>query len=379
MSERIAGFAVHPVALPFRRAYLTATGRIERREMAVVEIRGESGARGWGDAVPMSLRGGPGLARLVADLRAAEALLTETAIEDGSPRDAVASITALPAALRRGGAAAGAAAAVEVALFDLAGKLTGMAVHELLGSVEARPVECNGTVGADPPHDAAAGARALAEAGFRVIKVKVGDGASVADDIARMLAVRAAVGPDVGLRIDANRAYTPAQAIELLGEPGLDLELAEQPCESLPELRTVREGSSVPVVADESVNDVAQARAAIGADACDAVTVKLAKVGGPSAALEIAATGPTYLSSALDGVIGIAAAIHAAQALGAPRAARSRAFPTGLAHGLATSALFSDNVADAGGFTGPSIAAPDGPGLGVEVDAAALRRLRIEG
>ena len=93
---------------------------------------------------------------------------------------------------------------------------------------------------------------------------------------------------------------------------------------------------------------------------------------GPHAALAIAADPlPSYLSSALDSALGIAAAAHTVQAMPA------RGFAAGLAHGLATSTLFADNVADDGPYSGPEIEAGAAPGLGVEVDEAAIERLRL--
>jgi L-alanine-DL-glutamate epimerase-like enolase superfamily enzyme len=80
---------------------------------------------------------------------------------------------------------------------------------------------------------------------------------------------------------------------------------------------------------------------------------------------------PSYLSSALDSAIGIAAAAHTVQAM------ERRDFAAGLAHGLATSALFADNVADDGALSGPEIAIADRPGLGIDVDEAAIGRLRL--
>ncbi len=80
---------------------------------------------------------------------------------------------------------------------------------------------------------------------------------------------------------------------------------------------------------------------------------------------------PSYLSSALDSALGVAAGAHAVQAL------PPREFATGLAHGLATSALFTDNVADDGFLRGPSIEIGDRPGLGVDVDEDAIERLRL--
>ncbi len=128
---------------------------------------------------------------------------------------------------------------------------------------------------------------------------------------------------------------------------------------------------SVPVVADESVSTLEEAELAVSLGACDAATLKLSKVGGTLEALRIAAVVPSYLSSALDGPLGIAAALHAAQAL--PRAG----FAAGLAHGLGTLEMFAGTYADHEGLYGPSLLPPDAPGLGVEIDEARLEQLRI--
>ena len=101
-------------------------------------------------------------------------------------------------------------------------------------------------------------------------------------------------------------------------------------------------------------------------------TVKLAKVGGVGSAREIAGVLPVYLSSALDGPVGIAAAAHLAQVL--PGAGAS----AGLAHGLATQLLFAGTIASAecelrDGF----LHLPEGAGLGVQIDERALERHRI--
>ncbi len=82
-------------------------------------------------------------------------------------------------------------------------------------------------------------------------------------------------------------------------------------------------------------------------------------------------TAPAYLSSALDSAIGIAAGLHTALAL------PQEGFAAGLAHGLATSNLFSDDVVAGHGFGGPAPDPGSSPGLGVEVDPTALERLEI--
>jgi len=357
---RVAALEAIPVGLPFARPYVTATGRLDRREMLIVRIAAADGTVGWGDAVPMSLRGGPGLDVVRDDLeRRCLPALTGTAISSNA--EAI-------SRCRSAGAGAQALSAIDIALLDLRGRLEGRPAWRLLGATAAADVRCNATLGADEPGPAAAAAAAAMRSGFGTIKVKVGD----AEDVERVRAVRAAAGPGMRLRVDANGAWTLEEALARLAtiEP-LGIELTEQPCAAAAELGAVRKASPIPVVADESVTDLDDAVGGYARGHFDAATLKLAKVGGPNAAVAIAATVPAYLSSALDSAIGIAAAVHTVQAM------KRRDFAAGRAHGLATSALFADNVADDGALSGPEIAVTDRPGLGIDVDESAIGRLRL--
>lgn len=367
MHMRITSVEAFPIALPFREPYIAANGTIERREMVVLRVSANAGGAevsGHGDAVPMSLRGGPGLERMLAELRGGcgDALA-------GSELESPDEIAGILAACANAGASAGALCAVDTALLDLLGRASGTPAWRLLGANASGPVTCNGTLGGGEPEAVATAAARLAGEGFRTIKVKVGTGS----DRERMRAVREAVGPGVALRVDANGAWDLPQAQqelrELSGEVGL--ELAEQPCESLEELVDLRARVDVPIVADESVASAEDAERALSTGACDAVTLKLAKVGGPHAALRVARIIPAYLSSALDSAIGLTAGLHTALAMPAS------GFAAGLAHGLATSSLFADDVAAGPPLGGPAPDPGSSPGLGVEVDPAALERLAI--
>lgn len=367
---RISVIETFPVALPFRERYLTAAGGLDSREMVILRVTSSDGAVGHGDAIPMSLRGGPGLERIRADLDGPCRGVLEAATLDAShpPAEAGASIRPLLDACVAAGAGPGAVGAVDIALIDLVAKAYGVPAWVVLGAPAARAVRCNGTLGGGAPETTAVAAGRLVERGFDSIKVKAGTG----DDLARMRAVRDACGRGAALRIDANGAWDLEQAAEMLESLSeVGLELAEQPCPSLQEMAALRERVAVPLVADESVATVDQAETAMALDACDAVTLKLAKVGGPHAALRVGSHAPSYLSSALDSPLGIVAAAHTVQALPA------LGFAAHLAHGLATSGMFADSIADASELGGPLIELHAVPGLGVEVDDEALERLRI--
>ena len=253
-----------------------------------------------------------------------------------------------------------------MALFDLAGKVASQPIWRMLGLEAVEPVRCNATLEAGPPARVAERAREWAERGFRTFKLKLGAG----EDVAQVRAVREALGPEARIRVDANGTWGVEEALGVLRmiEP-LDVELAEQPVGRDRDMERVTEASPIPVAADETVSSSKDAGRAVARRACDLTTVKLAKVGGMGEANGIARALPTYLSSALDGPLGIAAAVHAAQSL--PLA-------EDLAHGLATQRLFSATTAAVEcELEGDLLSPPAGPGLGVQLDDEAVERLRI--
>ena len=351
---KIAEVEVIPYALPFREPYVTARGRLERREMVLLRLRSDDGLVGLGEAVPLSLRGGRGLAHVASEL---ERLGERDSLDEATLQGDALSLSA-PARC-----------AALTALLDLRGRRAAAAGST--AQVEVDAVECNATLAAGEPAAVAAAASRWAEDGFDTFKLKLG----TSDDFGQVLAVREAVGPRARIRIDANAAWDVDTAKHMLKalEP-LEVELAEQPVATLEEAVEVAASTSIPIAGDESVETRADAERAQAMRACSLTGIKLCKVGGPEAAIEIAEVLPAYVSSALDGPVGIAAAAQVAQTL---RAAAGASDP-GLAHGLATQRLFSSTVASVecevrNGMLHP----PTGPGLGVEIDEQALAAHRI--
>ncbi|MBY5161069.1 o-succinylbenzoate synthase [Nitriliruptoria bacterium AS10] len=177
-------------------------------------------------------------------------------------------------------------------------------------------VPVNAIVPAVDPDRAAGIAR---HAGCRTVKVKVAEpGQDLAQDLDRLAAVRAAVGPDVALRIDANRAWDVPTAVHALARLAVhDLEYVEQPCATLGELAEVRRRSGVAVAADESIRLADDPIEAARRADVDVVIVKVAPLGGVRRALAVAeAAGvPAVVSSAVDTSIGLSAGLALAAAL----------------------------------------------------------------
>jgi O-succinylbenzoate synthase len=159
----------------------------------------------------------------------------------------------------------------------------------------------------------------VAAAGCRTAKVKVAEaGQADADDIARVAAVRDALGPSGRIRVDANGGWDVEHAAAMLRSLApFGLEYAEQPCPSLAELAELRARVDVPLAADESIRRAADPLAVRAAGAADLVVLKAAPLGGVAAALRVAAACglPVVVSSAVETSVGLAAGVALAAAL----------------------------------------------------------------
>jgi L-alanine-DL-glutamate epimerase-like enolase superfamily enzyme len=187
--------------------------------------------------------------------------------------------------------------------------------------------------------------------------------------------VREALGSEARIRVDANQAWDLETAKATLAtlEP-YEIELAEQPVGTLEELAELSASTSIPLAADESVASLAEAEEAVALGACSYTGIKLSKVGGPEEALRIAGVLPSYITSALDGPVGIAAAAQTALSL----AETGHPERLHLAHGLATQRLFASTIASVEcELRNGMLHLPPGAGLGVEIDEDALQAHRL--
>jgi L-alanine-DL-glutamate epimerase-like enolase superfamily enzyme len=333
---------------PLRAAFTAAYGELAERPLILLALEREDGSVGFGEAAPLEPYDGVSIERARAALEDYAPVLRAS---DGSRRaevlDACREVADLPQAL----------AAVDLALWDLAGRRAREPVWRLLGVREPAPVAVNWTIGATDRTGAASEAASARAEGFTCVKVKVG----VGDDAGRLAAVRAAGGPELAIRIDANGAWSAEQATAALRALApVGIELCEEPVSGLEGIRTVWMASEVAIAIDET----AAAPGALEERWCDAVCLKIARCGGITGVLEQAtlarAAGyDVYLASTFDGPLGIAAALHAAAVLEPQRPC-----------GLATLELFEARPSSTNGrgdplpVRGGRMAVPAGPGLG---------------
>jgi L-alanine-DL-glutamate epimerase-like enolase superfamily enzyme len=258
--------------------------------------------------------------------------------------------------------------AFDMALHDLAAKSAGQPLYVFLGG-KKKPIETDLTIGIDTPEKMAETAVRFKTNGVRMIKIKLGKQAK--EDVERVRRIRAAVGDEIILRIDANQGWDFASAHDALRLMGpSNIQFCEQPLRHwddyrLPELR---QSSPIKIMADESVFDHHDARRLIAAEACDYVNIKFAKSGGILEATRIDAVCaehhiPCMMGGMLESRIALTAFVHFALA-----------HDNIIFHDMDTCLLghTTDPVTGGVRYNGYFLEISDTPGLGADADETFL-------
>jgi L-alanine-DL-glutamate epimerase-like enolase superfamily enzyme len=359
---------VFPVAVPLTRPLRMAVATVHRRTCIVVRVTTDDGIQGIGEAVVARYFSGESLAsaaELIGDVFAPE-------LVGKDPSD----LYLIRGLMRRIAVHNNAArAAVEMALHDIVARAAGMPLYQLYGgrSREAVPTIWH-VSGGDPASNAEDAARAVTEDGYRLVKVKVGGDVDV--DIAKVRAVRDAVGSDVTILPDANQGWDVASALRFCDgiadtEPGF----VEQPLPHHDVLGMARVNAGpVPIAGDEGVFDAAALRTHLELGAVDAVVAKLMKGAGPIGVREVfavadaAGIGVHFAGMAGQTSVGAAHAAHLAMAVPNLR----------YGAGICPYYLEGDIVAEPFVAVDGMLVPPAGPGLGLVLDDELVERYRVD-
>lgn len=351
---KITGFKLGLLSAPLRVPFRTALREAVRLEDVIVELHTSDGLVGRGEAPPTAAVTGETIGSIVAALR--DHICPALAGKDAACLEELLSAIS--------GSIAGntsAKAAAEIAVWDLYAQYCRLPLYQLLGGGR-NTLETDLTISVNTPETMAKDTIDALSKGYSTLKIKVGENPDM--DLARLRAVRAAA-PEAVIRIDANQAWTPGQAVRLLEHmqaEGLGIELVEQPVKArdLKGLQFVTDRSPVPVMADESMFSPLDAMTILELHAADYVNIKLMKCGGLSNALRIISAAEVYgvecmIGCMLEAKVSVTAAVHLACAKGIITRVD-----------LDGPALCSaDPVAGGANFNGKHIDITDAPGLGI--------------
>ncbi len=286
---KITQIRLGTISVPLRVPFKTALRSVECVEDVIVEIHTDTGAVGYGEAPPTGAVTGDTTGAIVGAIRdhIAKSLIGREIDEFEDVLQTVQTSIVKNTSAK---------AAVDMALWDLYGQLYHIPVYKLLGGARKQLVT-DITISVNSPEEMARDAEDALRRGYDCLKVKVGANPSL--DVERLSAVRRAVGQEICMRIDANQAWKPKEAVRILNqmqERGLQIEFVEQPVAAydLEGMKYVTERSYVPVLADESVFSPGDAVKIMEMRAADLVNIKLMKCGGLYNALKIAAAAEIY-------------------------------------------------------------------------------------
>jgi len=357
-----------PIALPLKKPMKMAGVTIATADNVLVRVEADGGLVGWGEAASAPTMTGDTQGSLVAAIRHLAPLIIGADAWDR------------PALMRGLGHAlhgnTGAHSAIELALVDLAGRGAGLPAIELIGGALRRAVAPMWLLGNATPAEDAAEARARLAQGFRFFKVKVG-AKTIEGDIASTLAVRNALGNELPICADANCGFSPAAARRYLdGTRDAALLFLEQPFgpHDLTALAALARSSPVPLGGDEGIHSLADVTAHAQAGA-GGVSLKLIKLGGLAAAVEAArhaerlGLSVNVAAKIAESGIASAAAIHLACA------APAVDWGVSLTHFYLAADIVKEPLKISDGL----VALPAAPGLGVDVDEAAVARFAVNG
>jgi muconate cycloisomerase len=360
-----------PVRVPLKKGMTTKTAHGEHvvTEIAIIRVHTDDGLVGLGEATVAARWTGETSQSCVAAIEQ----IIGPALVGADPLNINVARQTLDTVLKQNPFTK---SGVEMALWDLLGKATGKPVYQLLGGKVRDSAKIKMMIGAFELARVRSLAEQFLEWGVKCLKVKVGIAPD--EDVARVAAVREVAGQDIPITIDSNCGWNLTEArLSLARLASLGVIVAEQPIgpEDPAAMAWLRRETSIPIMADESVFTLADAWRLAAHQAVDVLSIYPGKHSGIAGAVEIAhlaraADTRCAIGSNLELGIGTAAMLHVAVAL---EQVDSDFVPADLIGPLYHEAdLLTEPLA-----LGPVAASPPaGPGLGVNLDEAQLKRFR---
>ncbi|QQE75395.1 dipeptide epimerase [Brevibacillus composti] len=366
---RIRSVDIYAIALPLIRPFIISYDSFHEMPTILVRLETEEGIVGYGEATPDEHVTGETYWSTIEVLKhhLGPAVLGEHpfALERIHAKMNQ-KVKGVPAAK----------AAIDIACHDLMGKLAGQPLYRLLGGPAHEELVIPYVMSILPPDVMAEEAKAAVADGYRTLKLKVGT--DVPTDVARVRAVRQAVGPDIRLRVDVNQGW--GYAAETLGALGqladCHIDWIEQPvhADDLDGMADIRRQTAIPVMVDEGLLGDKEMRQIIQKNAADWINIKLMKCGGLYPAVRLIHQAEmagirTQIGSMVESAVATAAGAHL-----------SLAKKNVWSNEMVGPRMFADDVADFP-IAGDRIRLSESPGLGIDVQEekiASLARIHIK-
>lgn len=355
--------------IPIRHVGSLGVGKLHAIENVLVRLETDEGLTGIGESSPW-----PVFAESCWSVKAALDHYLAPCVEGEDPFRIEWILMKMDATLAD---APFAKAAIDMALHDLIGKATGRPVYDLLGGLVNERITMSYSIANQSVEADVREVEWLLERGLRVFKIKTGV-VPQAVDRARIRAIRELIGTDGDLRLDYNQSIQPEHAIRILRElEEFRPTFIEQPTRrwDVEHLAQIAAAIDTPIMADEAVFSPADAMRVVRAEAADIISIKLMKPGGIARSKRIAAIAeaagvPCYAGAMWESGVGIAASLHFMAATPNVRYGSDFYIPYFL--------MQRDIVKERPRFEDGCVHVPHGPGLGVDLDEAAVREFRVE-
>ncbi len=272
---------LYQFSIPLIEPFITSLGVDESADNVLVKIKTKEGITGFGECSPyMPINGESAATCMIIGQHFAKALKGKNPLQIEKLVNLMDKIIYSNNSIK---------SAFDMALYDIASQHAGVPLYQFIGGKNNKTIITDYTVSIGDPAKMAADAIKIKEQGYPAIKIKLGQHGPT--DVERIKAIRAAVGNEIPLRIDANQGWGVAEAIETLQALAVyDIQHCEEPIArwnymSLPQVKTA---SPIPIMADECCGDEHDAERLIKLNACDYFNIKLGKSGGIFKALKMA-------------------------------------------------------------------------------------------
>lgn len=310
---KITDIRTQTLKAPLKNPFITSLRRVDTLEDLVIIIECDDGSVGYGEGAPTPVITGETIGSMIATIEYIKPHIIGKEIEDFN------TILGLMHKLILKNTTA--KSALEIALYDLKAKASKLPLYRMLGGTKTK-FSTDITISMGEIDKMITNSLNAVSLGYDTLKIKIGDNPQ--KDVARVVAIHSALDKNIKLRLDANQGWTAKESVELLHaleKQDIIAEFIEQPVASddIEGLKYIKERVQTPLLADESIFSVKDARKLLEMQAIDYVNIKLAKTAGITQALELADLSKEFgvkcmIGCMLEGPISVAAGVHVASA-----------------------------------------------------------------